>query len=128
MGKCHCHSLWMLSVTTFKRESVFNKVNENKMIFFKLQAVLRIREVYPGSQIQQQHQKRREKTFFCPTIFLATNTITFIFEQVKKIVLAKTLKIIVLFTQKFVIKLSKIWVWNPRSQIQGQKGTRIPDP
>ncbi len=29
----------------------------------------------------------------------------------------------VLFTQKFVIRLSKIWVWDPGSRIQGQNGT-----
>ncbi len=55
----------------------------------------------------------------------------FIFEQVKTIFLAKTLRIIVLLTQKFFIKLSKIWVWepDPRSRIrisgswiQGKKG------
>jgi hypothetical protein len=39
----------------------------------------------------------------------------FLGEQVKKIFLTKTLGIIVLFTQKFVIKLSKIWFWDPGS-------------
>jgi hypothetical protein len=35
-----------------------------------------------------------------------------------------------LFTQKVVTKLSKIWVWDPRSGIQGSKRpqSRIPDP
>jgi hypothetical protein len=47
------------------------------------------------------------------------------FEQVKNIVLTKTLRIIVLFTQKFVIKLSKIWVW---ARDPGSKRHRIPDP
>jgi hypothetical protein len=35
-----------------------------------------------------------------------------IFEQIQKFVTAKTLRILVLFTQTFVIKLSKIWVWD----------------
>ncbi len=48
----------------------------------------------------------------------------FIFEQVKNF-LAKALRIVVLFTHKFVIKLSKIWVWNPGS---GKNLFRIPDP
>ncbi len=38
---------------------------------------------------------------------------------------AKKLWIIVLFTQKFVIKLSKIWVWDPGS---GKNLCQIPDP
>ncbi len=59
--------------------------------------------IHPGSRIQQLHQKRREKNFFCPTIFCSHQyhkiVNNFIFEQVKKI-LARTLRIIVLFTQK----------------------------
>jgi hypothetical protein len=52
---------------------------------------------------------------------------------VKKFFPDKTQRIIVPFTQKFVIKLSKIWVWYPGSgkklsRILGQKGHRIPDP
>ncbi len=42
----------------------------------------------------------------------------FIFEQVKKICFAKTGRIIVLFTQKFVIKLSKIWACDPGSRVK----------
>jgi hypothetical protein len=49
----------------------------------------------------------------------------FIFEQVKEIFLAKTLRIIVLSYQKFVIKPSKIWVWDPET---GKNQFRIPDP
>jgi hypothetical protein len=37
--------------------------------------------------------------------------------------LAKTLRILVLVTQKFVIKLSKIWGWDPEKDL-----FRIPDP
>ncbi len=54
----------------------------------------------------------------------------FIFKKVKKFFLAQTLRIIILLTQKFVIKLSKIpvWGWDPGSgknlfRIQDPKGT-----
>jgi hypothetical protein len=85
-------------------------------------------DFYPsGSQIQQQHQKRRWKTFWGPTIFCSNKyhkiVNNFIFEQVKKIILAKTLRIVVLVTQKFVIKLSKIWVWDPGSEIRDPEKT-----
>jgi hypothetical protein len=36
-------------------------------------------------------------------------------------------RIIELFTQKIVTKLSKIWVWDPGSEIR-EKPFRIPDP
>jgi hypothetical protein len=106
-------------------------------------AVLFNRDVYPGSRIlifihpgsqisdpgSNNSTKRGGDNFFCPTIFVAKNAIklqiNFIFEQVKKIFLAKTLRIILLFTQKFVIKLSKIWVWDPGSEIWKKP---IPDP
>jgi hypothetical protein len=64
------------------------------------------------------------------------------FEMLKKTILARFQKIIELFTQKFVIKLSKIWDWDPGSEIrdpektysgsrirfQGSKRQLIPDP
>jgi hypothetical protein len=74
------------------------------------------------------------KLLFCPTIFCSHKYHTivnkFIFEHVKKIFVAKTLRIIVLFIQNFVIELSKIWIWNPGSEIRdpGSKRHRIPDP
>jgi hypothetical protein len=58
----------------------------------------------------------------------------------KKKIWANFQRILELFTQKIVTKLSKIWVWDQRSGIRkkltpdpgsrGQKGTgsRIPDP
>jgi hypothetical protein len=65
----------------------------------------------PGSN---KSTKRGGGKFFFPSIFRSHRyhkiLDNFVFEQVKKIFLAKTLKIIVLFTQKFVIKISKIWV------------------
>jgi hypothetical protein len=82
-----------------------------------------------------------EEKFFCPNIFCSHKyhkiVNSFIFEQAKKIFLAKLLRIIILFTQKFVItcKLSKIWVWDPGSRIRQNpipdprsKRHRIPDP
>jgi hypothetical protein len=59
---------------------------------------------------------------------------------VKKNIWANFQRIIELFTQKIVTKLSKIWIWDPGSgknlfqipdpgsQIQGSKRHRIPDP
>jgi hypothetical protein len=58
----------------------------------------------------------------------------------KKNIWANFQRIIKLFTQKIVTKLSKIWVWDtgseirdpektyPGSRIQGSKRHRIPDP
>jgi hypothetical protein len=61
------------------------------------------------------------------SFFGATNIIkivnNLIFEQVKKI-FAKTLRIIVFFTQKFAIKPSKISIWDQGS---GKNLFRIPD-
>jgi hypothetical protein len=45
--------------------------------------------------------------------------------MLKKKIWASFQRIIELFTQKFVTKLSKIWVWNPRS---GKNLFWIPDP
>jgi hypothetical protein len=79
----------------------------------------------PESWIKQQHQKRRGKILFCPTIFCSHTyhkiVNNFIFEQV--IFLNATIRIILLFTQNFFHKAIKIWVWDPGSEIQGQKGT-----
>ncbi len=63
--------------------------------------------------------------------FVATNITSknckFCFWTGKEICLSKTLRIIVLFTQKFVIKLSKIWIWDPRSG-SGSRVKKAPDP
>jgi hypothetical protein len=62
--------------------------------------------------------------------------------MLKKKVVASLKKIIELFTRKFVTKLSKIWVWDPRSgirvpektysgsriRVQGSNRHLIPDP
>jgi hypothetical protein len=100
--------------------------------------------VHPGSRIQKQQQKRGVKKICCPTFFCShkfhkiENYINF--ELVKTKIWANLQRITELSTQKIVIKLSKIWVWDPRSGIRekliqdpgsrGQKGTgsRILDP
>ncbi len=91
---------------------------------------------------------KRGKHFCCPTIFCSHTyhkiVNNFIFEQVKNFFLAKTLTIVVIFAQRFVIKLSKfkIWVWirclfDPGYGIRDPEkvffripdpGSRIPDP
>ncbi len=112
----------------------------------KAQAVLRIRDVYPGSRIlifthpgsriQKQQQKREVKkisfhTFLCSHKFHKIVNY-FSFEVLKKI-WANFQRIIELFTKKIVKKLLKIWSWDPGSEIRdpektypgsrGQKGT-----
>jgi hypothetical protein len=74
----------------------------------------------PGSRIQKQQQKRGVNKNLCHTFFCSHK---FLIER---------------FTQKLVTKLTKIWVWDPRSGIRkkpipdpGSKGSkkhRIPDP
>jgi hypothetical protein len=52
--------------------------------------------------------------------------------MLKKKIWANFQRIIELFTQKIVTKLSKIWVWDPGSEIRDPEkthsGSRIPDP
>jgi hypothetical protein len=66
--------------------------------------------IHPGSRILDPTTAPREggEKFFCPTIFCSHKyrkiVNNLIFEQVKKNVLARTLRIIILFTQKFFIK------------------------
>jgi hypothetical protein len=96
--------------------------------------VLRIRDVYPGSRIlifthpgsripdlgsriQKQQQKTGVKkicfhNFLCSHKF-HKNATYFSFEVLKKKIWANFQRIIELFTQKIVTKLSKIWVWDP---------------
>ncbi len=111
----------------------------------KDEAVLRIRDVYPGSQIPDpdfypsripdpgsrisdpgsripdptQEQKRGMKKNILSYLFCSQkfNKLVnyFIFEMLKKKIWANFQRIIELFTQKLVTKLSKIWVWDPGS-------------
>ncbi len=126
-----------------------------------LKAVLRIRDVYPGSRIlifthpgsripdlgsripdlgsriQKQQQKRGvRKKIWCHT-FLCCHKFHklehyFSFEVLKKKIWSNFHRIIELFTQKIVTKLSKVWVWDPGSEIRdpgsGKNLFRIPDP
>jgi hypothetical protein len=114
--------------------------------------VLRIRDVYPGSRILifthpgsrisdpgSKNSKKRDgwqKSVVIP-FYVATNftklKIIFSFEVLNKKLWAKFQRIIELFTPNIVTKLSKIWVWDPGSEIgdpektysgsRGQKGT-----
>jgi hypothetical protein len=81
---------------------------------------------HPGSRIQKQQQKRGMKkylSFFCSQKFHKIESY-FIFEMLKKKIWANFQRIIEVFTQKTFTKLSKIWVWNPRSGIRKKP---IPD-
>jgi hypothetical protein len=112
-------------------------------------SALRIRDVYigsrilifthPGSRIQKQQQKRGVK--ICCNRHKFNKIVNyFIFEMLKKKIRASFQRFIELFTQKFVTKLLKIWVWDPGSEIRkepipdpgsgcrGPKRHRIPDP
>jgi hypothetical protein len=82
-----------------------------------------------GSPIQKQQQKRGVKkkifyTFLCSHKFhKIENYISF--EVLKKKIWDSFQRIIKLFAQKIVTKLSKIWVWDPGSAIRKKP---IPDP
>jgi hypothetical protein len=97
-----------------------------------------------GSQIQKQQQKRGVKKNCCHN-FLCSHKFHkiahyFSFDVLKKKIWANFQRIIEIFTQKIVNKLSKIWIWDPGSEIrdpdktysgsriQGSKRHRIPDP
>jgi hypothetical protein len=107
-------------------------------------AVLRIRYVYPGSRIlifthpgfrisdpgsripdsKTAMKIRSEKKIIVILFFGAINFIKlyyFMFEMLKKNIWANFHRIIELFIQKIVTKLSKIWVWDPGVQ-------KAPDP
>ncbi len=102
-------------------------------------------DFYP-SRIQRGVKKMCCHNFLCSYKFhkIANH---FSFGVLKKKIWANFHRIIELFTQKIVTKLSKIWVWDPRSgirkkhipdpesrvpdpvsRIQGSKRHRIPDP
>jgi hypothetical protein len=66
-------------------------------------------------------------TFFCSHKFHIIENY-FIFEMLKKIMWASFQRIIELFTQKFVTNLSKIWVWDPGSEIRDPGVKKAPDP
>jgi hypothetical protein len=92
----------------------------------------------PKTATKKRGEKNELSYIFCSHKFHKIKNY-FIFEMLKKKIWDNFQRIIELFTQKIVIKLSKIWVWDPRSGIgkksipgpgsRGQKGTgsRIPD-
>ncbi len=111
------------------------------MSFNCYKPVLRIRDVYPGSRIlifthpgsripyPKTATKERGEKICCHT-FLGSHKFHkivnyFSFEVLKKKNWANFQRIIELFTQKIVTKLSKIWVWDPGSE---KTLFRIPDP
>jgi hypothetical protein len=100
---------------------------------------------HPGSRIPDPKTAKKdigEKKFVVIPFFWVINFTKlnyFIFEMLKKKIWANFQRIIELFTQKIVSKLSKIWVWDPGSEIwdpgsgknlfriPGSKRHRIPD-
>jgi hypothetical protein len=86
----------------------------------------------PGSRIPDPKtatEERSEKKFVIIPFYVATNftklKFFFSFEVLKKKIWANFQRIIELFTQKIVTKLSKIWGWDPGSEIWEKP---IPDP
>ncbi len=99
--------------------------------------MLRSRDVYPGSWFlpipdpgSKNSNKRKGWKKICCHNFLCSHKFHkianyFSFEVVKKNIWANFQRIIELFTQKIVTKLSKIWIWDPGSRIRKKP---IPDP
>ena len=88
----------------------------------------------PDPESKTATKERGEKKFVVITFYVATNfTKLQIILVLKKKIWANFQRIIELFTQKIVNKLSKIWVWDLGSEIRdpektysgsrGQKGT-----
>ncbi len=90
---------------------------------FLIKPVLRIRDVHPGSWfLFITDPGSNNGTIFCRLKYQKIKK-NFSFWTDKKIFLAKKLRIIVLFTQNFFIKLSKMLVWDPGSRVK-----KAPDP
>ncbi len=101
--------------------------------------VLRIRDVYPdpGSWFlpipdpgSKNSNKREGWKIICCHKFLCSHKFHkiahyFSFDVLKKKIWASFQRIIELFTQKIVNKLSELWIWDPGS---GKNLFRIPDP
>jgi hypothetical protein len=87
---------------------------------------------HPGSRIQKKQQKRGMKKISCHN-FLCSHKFHkiahyFSIDVLKKKIWPNFQRIIELFTQKIVNKLSKIWIWDLGSRGQKGTGSRIPDP
>ncbi len=90
---------------------------------------------HPGSQIPDPKtatKERGKKKKFCHTFLCShkfhKNKNYFSFEVLKKKIWANFQRIIELFTQKIVTNLSKIWAWDPGSEIRDPEKKPIPDP
>ncbi len=110
---------------------VANRLRNHRIRF---RTVLRIRDVYPGSRIsdpgsQNSNKKEGWKKIFVIPFYLASNVTKLNIILVLKFWRKKFgpifWRIIELFTQKIVTKLSKIWVRDPGSE---KNLFRIPDP
>jgi hypothetical protein len=114
------------------------RMQENTSLYlWILEPVLRILEVYPrsrilifthlGSRIQDPKTAKKErgnKNFipFCSNEFHKIVNY-FIFEMLKKKIWSNFQRIKELFTPKIVTKPSKIWVWDPGSEIRDPEKT-----
>jgi hypothetical protein len=67
--------------------------------------------------------KKKLSYFFCSHKFQKIEYY-FIFGMLKKKIWANFQRIIEVFTQKTFTKLSKIWVWDPRSGIRKKPGAK----
>jgi hypothetical protein len=81
----------------------------------------------PKTATKERSEKNLLSHLFCSHEFHKIEDY-YIFEMRNKKIWPDFQRIIEVFTQKNVTKLSKIWVWDPGSRIQGLKRHRIPDP
>jgi hypothetical protein len=73
---------------------------------------------YPKTATKERGEKKIFHTFFCSHKFHKIENYRYlIFEMLKKKLWASFQKIIELFTQKVITKLSKIWVWDPEKNL-----------
>jgi hypothetical protein len=126
-----CSGSWRNCRPSPSSETFIGGAPINKKI---IKSVLRIWVVYPGSWIliypsripdpgsKNSNNKDLLSYLFCSYKFHKIENY-FIFEMLKKRIWASFQRIIELYTQKFVTKFSKIWVWDPGSGSRGQKGT-----
>ncbi len=142
MAWCHTFSyLFILThlIKTFRHSPTvcWDPHHCDRTGYFQLtgwESVLRTRDIYPGSRISDPRSKnsnKREgwKKCCCHNFFFSLKCHKiehyFSFEVLEKKIWANFPRIIELFPQKIVTKLSKIWV---RDQGSGKNLFRIPDP
>ncbi len=85
-------------------------------------------DFYPSRIPDPKTATKGVKKFFCQTILCSHKKFHkteyyFIFEMLKKKIWPNFPRIIEVFTQKFVTKPSKIWVWDPGSEIRDPEKT-----